>query len=130
MTPEQPAGRDIASWREEYADRGLVQDDLGADPVAAFLIWLEDARNAGLHEPNAMVVSTVDSAGAPSSRMVLLKAVDQRGFVFYTNLASRKGAELRANAHCALLFPWHPLERQVRIEGAADVVADDQADAY
>jgi pyridoxamine 5'-phosphate oxidase len=131
MTSEQPhEQRDIASWRAEYADRGLVEDDLGKDPVAAFLTWLEDARIAGLHEPNAMVVSTADGAAAPSSRMVLLKSVDHRGFVFYTNLASRKGAELRGNAQCALLFPWHPLERQVRIEGRATVVDDEQADAY
>ena len=109
---------------------GLVEEDLGHNPIAAFVTWLEAAQVAGLHEPNAMVVSTADSAGAPSSRMVLLKAVDDRGFVFYTNLASRKGAELRSNPQCSLLFPWHPLERQVRVEGRASIVEDDQADEY
>jgi pyridoxamine 5'-phosphate oxidase len=96
----------------------------------AFIEWLNAAQLAGLHEPNGMVVSTVDSGGAPSSRMVLLKGLDDRGFVFYTNLASRKGVELQGNAQCALLFPWHPLERQVRVEGRATLVSDDEADTY
>ncbi|MEP6651476.1 MAG: pyridoxamine 5'-phosphate oxidase [Lapillicoccus sp.] len=131
MTSEQPAlPRDIASWRAEYEDHGLTEADLGDDPMAAFVQWLDAARVAGLHEPNAMVVSTADTAGWPSSRMVLLKAVDQRGFVFYTNVQSRKGGELRANHQCALLFPWHPLERQVRVEGPASMVGDAEADAY
>jgi pyridoxamine 5'-phosphate oxidase len=135
MTSEQPAPnpevvRDIAAWREEYADRGLVEDDLGGDPIAALQVWLDAARAAGLHEPNAMVVSTADAAGAPSSRMVLLKGIDERGFVFYTNFMSRKGVELRSNPNCALLFPWHPLERQVRIEGRVSAVGEDEADAY
>jgi pyridoxamine 5'-phosphate oxidase len=131
MTSEHPdPHRDIASWRTEYEDHGLTEDDLGGDPVAAFVDWLEAAQVAGLHEPNAMVVSTADPAGAPSSRMVLLKAVDHRGFVWYTNFASRKGVELRSNPQCALLFPWHPLERQVRVEGRATVVEEDEADEY
>ncbi len=131
MTSDHPGlPRDVSSWRAEYADRGLTEDDLGADPMTAFVGWLDEARVAGLHEPNAMVVSTADTSGAPSSRMVLLKTVDHRGFVFYTNLTSRKGTELAANSHCALLFPWHPLERQVRIEGRATVVEEDEADAY
>lgn len=122
--------RDIASWRREYEDRGLSADDLGDDPTLAFEGWIEAARISGLHEPNAMVVSSVGHDGAPSSRMVLLKTVDARGFVFYTNLDSRKGRELLDRPACALLFPWHPLERQVRIEGTATVVSDDEADAY
>ena len=131
MTSQQrDPPRDIASWREEYADLGLTEHDLGPDPIAAFIGWLDAARVAGLHEPNAMVVSTADTAGSPSSRMVLLKSIDQRGFVFYTNLMSRKGSELRANPQCALLFPWHPLERQVRVEGRAGPVDDSEADAY
>ena len=131
MTTDHPAlPRDVASWRQEYEDRGLTEKDLGDDPIVAFVAWLDAARVAGLHEPNAMVASTADSHGFPSSRMVLLKAVDQRGFVFYTNLGSRKGAELRENPNCALLLPWHPLERQVRIEGRARLVDDAEADAY
>ena len=122
--------RDIASWRREYEDRGLSESDLAADPISAFVTWIEAARIAGLHEPNAMVLSTVGSGGAPSSRMVLLKNVDARGFVFYTNLQSRKGVELRDRPACSLVFPWHPLERQIRIDGTASVVSDEEADAY
>jgi pyridoxamine 5'-phosphate oxidase len=122
--------RDIASWRRESEDHGLTEADLGTDPMGAFLVWLGAARVAGLHEPNAMVVSTADGHGLPSSRMVLLKTVDERGFVFFTNLDSRKGRELRDNPATALLFPWHPLERQVRVEGTASQVDDAEADAY
>lgn len=110
---------DIAGLRREYADAGLTEADLAADPVTMFGRWFDDAVAAGLHEPNAMVVATATADGRPSSRMVLLKGVDERGFVFYTNRASRKGTELANNPACALLFPWHPLERQVRIEGTA-----------
>ncbi|MBA3233835.1 MAG: pyridoxamine 5'-phosphate oxidase, partial [Propionibacteriales bacterium] len=107
----------------------LTTADLGADPMTAFLRWHDDAAKAGLYEPNAMVASTVDDT-TPSSRMVLLKGVDARGFVFYTNTLSRKGNELAANPACALLFPWHPLERQVRIEGVAEPVSEAEADGY
>lgn len=108
---------DIAGLRREYADEGLTEADLAADPVTMFGRWFDDAAAAGLHEPNAMVLATADAEGRPSSRMVLLKGVDERGFVFYTNRGSRKGVELAANPACALLFPWHPLERQVRVDG-------------
>ena len=115
-------GRDIADLRREYADEGLTEADLLADPVAMFGRWFDDADAAGLHEPNAMVVATADAAGRPSARMVLLKGVDDRGFVFFTNSASRKGSELADNPACALLFPWHPLERQVRVDGTAHLL--------
>ena len=128
MTSEQPP-RDLAALRREYEDHGLSASDLGADPIPAFVAWLDAAQGAGLHEANAMVVVTVSEL-APSARMVLLKHVDRDGFVFYTNFRSRKGRELAANPQCALLFPWHPLERQVRIEGSARRVSDDVADAY
>jgi pyridoxamine 5'-phosphate oxidase len=120
----------LASWRREYEDRGLTRSDLGTDPIVAFVNWLEAARHAGLHEPNAMVVATADSNGEPSARLVLLKAVDERGFVFYTNHESRKATDLLLNPACALLFPWHPLERQVRIEGTATRVSDQESDQY
>ena len=109
--------------RREYADRGLTEADLAADPITMFGRWFDEAREAGLYEPNAMVVSTVSPDGQPSSRMVLLKGFSDEGFVFFTNLRSRKGAELAAEPRCALLFPWHPLERQVRVEGAAERAA-------
>jgi pyridoxamine 5'-phosphate oxidase len=121
---------DIADLRREYADHGLSEDDLAADPITMFARWFEQAREAGLYEPNAMVVSTVSLAGQPSSRMVLLKGFSEEGFVFFTNLRSRKGEELAAEPRCALLFPWHPLERQVRVEGSAEVLPRDDVAAY
>ena len=128
--PSSDDERDIRSWRHEYADHGLNEADLDPDPIVAFGDWLDAAHDAGVHEPNAMVVSTATSAGVPLSRMVLLKGVDERGFVFYTNLESRKGDELRHNSATSLLFPWHPLERQIRIEGVATLVDRAEVDAY
>ncbi|MGH3346309.1 MAG: pyridoxamine 5'-phosphate oxidase [Nocardioides sp.] len=126
---EEP-GVDIAALRREYADAGLAESALAPDPFAMFDRWFAEARAAGLYEPNAMVVSTVSEDGEPSSRMVLLKGVSEAGFVFYTNLGSRKGRELAANARCSLLFPWHPLERQVRVEGPATALPSEDVAAY
>jgi pyridoxamine 5'-phosphate oxidase len=122
--------RDIAELRREYALGGLDESDLAEDPVSMFRSWMHDAVVAGLHEPNAVVVSTATPSGVPSSRMVLLKALDERGFVFFTNYESRKGHELQANPACALLFPWHDLERQVRVEGAAVQLTRQENEAY
>jgi pyridoxamine 5'-phosphate oxidase len=124
------APRDLASWRREYEDRGLTERELGLDPIAAFTEWLTAAGRAGVHEPNAMVVATTGSDGAPSARLVLLKGIDERGFVFYTNYESRKATDLLTNPACALLFPWHPLERQVRVEGTASRVSPAESDGY
>jgi pyridoxamine 5'-phosphate oxidase len=121
--------RDLASWRREYGDRGLNRRDLGDDPIGMVGEWLLDAEASGLHEPNAMVVGTVGPDG-PSSRLVLLKALDERGFVFNTNYQSRKARELAADPACSLLFPWHALDRQVRIEGTASRVSAAESDAY
>ena len=121
---------DLAALREEYSRGGLDLPDATADPYELFGRWLADALAAGVHEPNAVVVSTVSAEGQPSSRMVLLKRFDADGFVFYTNQSSRKGAELAANPRCAVLVPWHPLERQVRVEGTAEQVPAAVADAY
>lgn len=126
--PAGPAPEALAAMRAEYEDQGLEPDDLGPDPLAAVARWLEDARAAGLHEPNAMVVSTVADA-QPSSRMVLLKGLDT-GFVFFTNQESRKGRELAGDAACSLLFPWHALQRQVRVDGTATPVDLAESDAY
>lgn len=101
--------------------------------LATFAGLLQEAADSGMADPNAMVVSTVDSHGRPSSRTVLLKAFDERGFVFYTHTASRKGTELASNPACALLFLWRHLRQagvQVRIEGDAVAVDDAEADAY
>ncbi len=128
MSPQR--GPNVAALRREYADAGLAESDLEADPFAMFARWFDEAQAAGLHEPNAMVVSTVSADGRPSSRLVLLKGVSTDGFVFFTNLRSRKGSELAANPRCALLFPWHPLERQVRIEGLAAPLPREDVAAY
>ncbi len=121
---------DLAALRSEYAAGGLDVDDLEPDPVSMFRRWLDEALAAGLHEPNAMVISTVAGDGQPSSRMVLLKGLDEHGFVFFTNHTSRKAHELEIDPRCSLLFPWHPLERQVRIEGAAQVLDRESVEAY
>jgi pyridoxamine 5'-phosphate oxidase len=121
---------DLTSLREEYARGGLDLPDLAADPITMFERWLQESIDAGLHEPNAMVLATATPEGRPSSRMVLLKGVGPDGFVFFTNQASRKGEELAANPQCALLFPWHPLERQVRIDGVAAPLDHEKVETY
>ncbi len=121
---------DWKALREEYARGGLVEGDLAADPFEMFHRWLEDAVAAALPEPNATVVATATADGVPSARMLLLKGVSAGGFVFFTNLGSRKGEELRANPACALLFPWHPLQRQIRVEGVASLLGEDEVAAY
>ena len=100
------------------------------NPIELFRAWFDEARQCGLREPTAMCLSTSTPEGAPSSRMVLLKAVDDRGFVFYTNLGSRKGQQIAANPNVALNFYWMPLGKQVRIEGIAEPVASEEADTY
>jgi pyridoxamine 5'-phosphate oxidase len=101
-----------------------------ADPIARFHRWFADARSAGIRQPDAMALATVDVAGRPAVRMVLLKEADRRGFVFYTNVHSPKGRQLAANPHAALVLHWDPIGRQVRIEGPVQPVAEDEADAY
>jgi pyridoxamine 5'-phosphate oxidase len=100
------------------------------DPHALFELWMAEARQSELNDPTAMALATADAHGRPSVRMVLLKGHDARGFVFYTNLDSRKGVELAANPNAALLFHWKSLRRQVRIEGPVAAVSDEEADAY
>jgi pyridoxamine 5'-phosphate oxidase len=127
---EERTRADLAALRREYGDRGLDLPDLAPDPIEMFGRWFYDTVASGLHEPNAMVVSTVSGEGQPSARMVLLKGVDERGFVFYTNYDSRKGHDLDANAAVSLLFPWHDLQRQIRVEGTASRVSVEESEAY
>jgi pyridoxamine 5'-phosphate oxidase len=121
---------DLAAAREEYSRGGLAESDLAAGPMEMFERWYVEARAAGVREPNAMVVSTTDADGAPSARFVLLKSFDEGGFVFYTNQSSRKGRALAAEPRIALLFPWHDLERQVRVEGTAVPLERAEVAAY
>ena len=100
------------------------------DPFALFAHWMAEAERHEPNDPNAMTLATATPTGAPSARMVLLKGYDRRGFVFYSNLESRKGTELAANPQVALLFHWKSLQRQVRIEGPAEPVSAEEADAY
>ncbi len=129
MVPS-PNPETLAALRREYGGHGLDVPDLAPDPIEMFRRWLHDTVVAGIHEPNAMVVSTVSAEGRPSSRMVLLKGLDDRGFVFYTNYESRKSRDLEQNAAACLLFPWHDLQRQVRVEGTATRVSRDESEAY
>jgi pyridoxamine 5'-phosphate oxidase len=103
---------------------------LAASPFVQFQDWMAEAERSEPNDPNAMVVATATADGRPSLRAILLKGVDDRGFVFYTNKESRKGGELAANPHVALLFHWKSLQRQIRIEGVAEHVTDAEADAY
>jgi pyridoxamine 5'-phosphate oxidase len=120
----------IAAIRQEYMRERLDEKQVAADPIEQFDAWFTEAVNARLPMVNAMTLATVAASGAPAARMVLLKGVDTRGFVFFTNYASRKGRELGANAHAALLFYWSELERQVRIEGRVEQVAAPESCAY
>jgi pyridoxamine 5'-phosphate oxidase len=100
------------------------------DPFGLFRQWMADAEKSEPEDPNAMALATADASGVPSVRMVLLKGVDERGFVFYTNLESRKGVQLGQNPNAALCFHWKSLKRQVRVEGTVELVSDAEADEY
>ena len=118
---------------EEYLTRPLQpHEDIPAtaDPVALFRVWLAEADRSEPSDPNAMALATVDEDGLPDVRMVLLKEVDEAGFLFYTNLDSAKGLQLAAQPKAALLFHWKFLRRQVRVRGAVETVSDEDADAY
>src|SRR5690242_11092389 len=120
----------FSDLRREYMQRGLQEDELAEDPFRQFQRWFDVALAADLPEPNAMTVATATRDGRPSARMVLLKQVDDRGFVFFSNYESRKGNELAENPRAALIFFWVQLERQIRIEGAVERVSAAESDAY
>jgi pyridoxamine 5'-phosphate oxidase len=114
----------------EDSGQGLAEEDVDPDPVVQFGRWLGDAQAAGLVEPTATALATATADGRPSARMVLLRGVDQRGFVFYTNYESRKAAELAANPRAALVFWWGELQRQVRVEGRVERTSQEESAAY
>lgn len=120
----------LADLRSDYGLASLSEHDVLDDPIAQFSKWFDEALNAQVNEPNAMSVATVDAQGKPSSRIVLIKQYDARGFTWYTNYASQKGQQLRANPNAALLFFWSELERQVRIEGRVEKTAPEESDKY
>lgn len=120
----------LADLRQEYALAGLDEEGIAQDPFEQFERWFEEARSAGVIEPNAMTLATADADGFPAARTVLLKGVDKRGFTFFTNYESTKGRELAANPRATLVFPWLALERQVIVRGSVSRVAQEETDAY
>ena len=120
----------LADLRKEYSLAGLTEKDLARDPFRQFEKWFQEAEASKLVEPNAMVLATATREGRPSARTMLLKSVDGRGFVFYTNYESRKGRELDGNPRATLLFPWFAFERQVIVEGTVAKVSREEAEAY
>jgi pyridoxamine 5'-phosphate oxidase len=125
-----PGAESLADLRRNYTRATLDESDVDADPVAQFRRWFGEALAARVLEPNAMTLATATADGRPSARIVLLKDVDARGFVFYTDYRSRKAAELAANPHAALVFHWAELERQVRVAGRVSVVSREESAAY
>ena len=121
---------DLTALRRDYRRASLDETDIRPDPLDQFRIWLDEALRAELDEPYAMTLATVDAAGQPSARIVLLRGADARGFAFFTNYDSRKGNELAERDRAALLFYWAPLERQVRVEGHVARVSDADSDDY
>jgi pyridoxamine 5'-phosphate oxidase len=119
-------------WRlgEQYAGVPLDPDGCDPDPIVQFRAWFQDAVAAQLPTVNAMTLATVDERGRPAARIVLLKEVDDRGFVFYTNYESRKGRDLASHPYAALVFYWELLHRQVRVEGVVEKVTPEESDAY
>jgi pyridoxamine 5'-phosphate oxidase len=120
----------ISDIRREYNKAGLDTDSLTENPLDLFDIWLQNAVDAKLDDPTAMTVATVDQSGQPSQRIVLLKDVSQGGFVFYTNLGSKKATDLKHNSKISLHFPWHMLERQVKICGTAQQLSVTEVAKY
>ncbi|MFL5845226.1 MAG: pyridoxamine 5'-phosphate oxidase [Solirubrobacteraceae bacterium] len=125
FVPEQ-----LAAMRRSYVAGGLAEADLAPTWLEQLLVWIAEAARHEVLEPNAMIVATAGADGTPSARTVLLKNLDERGLVFFTNYDSRKGRQLTENPRAAVLFPWHQLQRQVHVEGAVERLGATDADAY
>jgi pyridoxamine 5'-phosphate oxidase len=130
VTPHVKSAIDLAALRRTYLLQGLSETALAPDPFTQFQHWLADAVKFGLIEPNAMALATADAAGRTAVRHVLLKGCDERGFVFYTNVESRKAQHLAENPYAALAFPWFPMERQVLVTGPVEPVSRQETLAY
>jgi pyridoxamine 5'-phosphate oxidase len=132
MSPAEPTAisTQLAELRKDYALKTLEERGVDRDPLRQFGVWMVEAIHAQVPEPTAMTLATVSAENRPAGRIVLLKGVDPRGFVFYTNYESRKGGDLLAHPQAAMCFHWQPLERQVRVEGRAGPVDAAEADAY
>jgi pyridoxamine 5'-phosphate oxidase len=127
MANEAP---DLAQLRKDYELKTLDEAQVDRDPLKQFGVWMVEAIHSQVPEPTAMTLATADAKGRPSGRIVLLKGLDAKGFVFFTNYESRKGRELSANPYAALTFLWKELERQVRIEGRIEKVTAEESRAY
>lgn len=123
-------GDEVARLRLEYEAEGLVESNMADDPIGQFEDWFSGVLAAGVDEPNAFVLATVDPDGTPSARALLMKDITRDGLVFYTGMESRKSLALKANPKAAATFVWAPLHRQVRFEGSVSMVSDEVADAY
>ncbi len=120
----------LAGLRREHTTGAFTEEDAHPDPFEQFRAWLGDAHAAGITQPNAMTLSTIDEHGHPDARIVLLKGLDDRGLVFYTHRTSRKGRELAAHPHASLTFFWDSLERQIRVKGSVEWTTDAESDEY
>ena len=121
---------DLAQMREQYSEVGLSKENVADDPVVQFKRWFDEWLSTKPYDANAVIAATTDADGWPSARAVLLKGLDERGFVFHTNRRSAKGLDLEASGRAALCFLWHPIERQVRVTGTVEHLPDDESDAY
>ncbi len=129
-SPVAESAPELAQLRNDYALKTLDEGQVDRDPMKQFGVWMVEAIHAQVPEPTAMSLATADAKGNPSARIVLLKGVDPRGFVFFTNYESRKGRDLAANPRAGLTFLWKELERQVRIEGSVEKVTPAESAAY
>ncbi len=120
----------LAGLRREHTTGAFTEEDAHPDPFEQFRAWLGDAHAAGITQPNAMTLATIDEHGHPDARIVLLKGLDDRGLVFYTHRTSRKGRELAAHPHASLTFFWDSLERQIRVKGSVEWTTDAESDEY
>ncbi len=121
---------DLAQMREQYSEVGLREEDVADDPIVQFERWFTEWLSTKPYDVNAVILATTDGDGWPSARAVLLKGLDERGFVFHTNRRSAKGLDLDRSRRASLCFLWHPLERQVRVVGTVEHLPDDESDAY
>lgn len=120
----------LESFRREYLSGGLARENLNDDPIVQFSVWMQQAVDLEIQDPTAMTVATVAANGQPSQRIVLLKEIDQNGFVFFTNYESRKASELNTNSKISLLFPWNIIDRQVKVCGEVEKITVEQTSEY
>lgn len=121
---------ELADLRREYKKKSLNVSELLSDPIEQFEIWFKEASKSEITDPNAMTLATVDKNNQPATRIVLVKGADERGFIFYTNYTSAKAKELEENPNCSLLFFWPELERQLRIDGVAEKLSEEESRMY